>query len=321
MNDGHRGTETTQEAIERLLRRALWGGAILLLLATAGFAGFYYQDRYLYRNDPLVERQIRHMEAVIRENPADVDARVTVAEWYLRNGMLEEAIAQGQEALKLDPNHTDAHILLARVYLQLGDTDQAIAHFAQVVQMSEGNEFAVIDRRMNVVYYNLGELYRQRGDYDKAIDALRGALRVDRTDADARYALGLTYQALGDHQAATREFNEALRFVPDFTEVYVGLKESYTALGLETEAAYAEAMIDYGQEDYAAAMEKLERIAQDGADFAPIYLGLALTYEKLGAIEAAIDAIHRYLETHPESVIARHTLGRLTAQLSRTGGR
>lgn len=298
-------------ATSRWLDRALWIVGALLLIVVVGFGVFYYRDRYVHANEPLVERQMSHLEEMVRQNPADPDLRVAAARWYLEKGLVDRAIQQGQEALKLDEDHLDALILLGRAYMARGDDEQAIAQFARVVELNKDNQFAKIDPRMNGVYYNLGTLHLQRKEYDSAIEALKAALEVDRTDADARYALALAYQAQGDHQAAVEELNEALRYVPDFAEAYDGLRESYEALGMSTEAAYAGAMVAYAQGEYKPAAQQLEAVIQDAPDFDPAYLGLGMTYEKLGQKEKAIAALQRFLKSNPDSLAARHALGRL----------
>jgi tetratricopeptide (TPR) repeat protein len=292
----------------------VWGLATLLLLATVGFGLFYYMDRYVSRHDTLVERQIQQLTERVQQNPADVGARVTIAEWYLRNGMVDEAIAQGQEVRKLDENNQGALILLAQAYLAKGDKDAAIQAFTQVADLSRGTEFATVDRRMNEVYYNLGVLYQERAEPEKAIEAYQAALAVDRTDADAHYRLGMTLQATGDHTAAIGEFDEALRFVPNFAEAYAGLQTSYAALGSTAQAQYAQAMLAYLKQQYAEAATLLEAAKQQEPDFAPIDLGLGLVYAQTGDTDKAVQALHRYLEVNPDSVVGQQTLGRLAAE-------
>jgi tetratricopeptide (TPR) repeat protein len=295
----------------RWLDGAVWVVGVLFLIAVVGFGLFYYRDRYVHADESLVERQTRHLEEMVRQNPSDPGLRVAVAQWYLEKGLVEEAIEQGQAALKLDENHQDALILLGWAYQAKGDDDQAISSFEHVAELNKDNEFAMIDPRMNVVYYNLGELYRRREEYDKAIEALQLALKVDRTDADARFALATIYQQQGDHEAAIQEFNETLRYVPEFPEVYQGLQVSYEALGMSSEADYAQAMVAYSQGKYEQAARQLESVTQAAPEFDPAYLGLGMAYEKLGQHEKAISAVQRYLEANPDSFVARNLLGRL----------
>ena len=210
----------------RWLDRALWIVTALLIVATAGFAGFYYWDRYHPRGESLLDRETQHLERMIRENPENPALRVAIAQRYFVQGMLDLAIQQAQEALKLDSASEEALILLGKAYTLKGEIEQAITHYTKVVELNQDNEFAGINRRLETAYYELGELYLQRGDLARAQEAFASALAIDRTDADARYGLGLAYQRAGEHAKAVEQFREATRFVPNFTEAYQGMATS-----------------------------------------------------------------------------------------------
>ncbi len=305
--DGHQAKAPDQRWIDR----AIWAVAILLVVAAIGFGAYYIQDRYLHADESLVERRSSHMEELVQQNPSDPDLRVAVAQWYLEKGLVDQAVEQGEEALRLQADHQGALILLGQAYRSVGDIDQAIAQLSRVAELNRHSEFAAIDTRMNLVHYQLGELYSQKGEYESAAEAYQSALIVDRTDADARYSLALVYQALGDHTAAVEQLTEALRYVPGFAEAYEGLLVSYQALEMRDEAAYAEAMVAYSRADYWGAAEQLKQVIQSSPEFAPTYLGLGLAYEKLGEKEQAVAALEQYLQLEPDSFAAQHILGRL----------
>ena len=60
-----------------------------------------------------------------------------------------------------------------------------------------GDEPASLDALMNRVYYNLGNAFFDRFEYDRAIRAYRQAIDCDPADQDAWYNLGLCYGLLG----------------------------------------------------------------------------------------------------------------------------
>ena len=276
------------------LDRAIWIVGILLVLVVAGFVGYYYYDRYCPSSmSPSPSARSVCWRKRSQENPADLGARLAVAQWYLEQELYEQAVSQGKEALKLDPDSLEVMIVLGLAHQALGDTDQAIDNFSKVVELNKGNEFAHVDQRMNLAHYHLGDLYKQKGDYDRAVESLQAALAVNRTDADARYALALIYQAQGKHQAAIDEFNDVLRYVPEFAEIYTGLRESYAALGRTHETAYAEAMMAYFEGDYVRTVEQLQAVVHNAPDVSAAYLGLGMAYEKLGQTEEAITALQQ----------------------------
>lgn len=311
--------EQPAESNASWLDRTLIILAIVLVLAIVAFAVYYYNDRYVRTHDTLIERQIQQLTEQVQANPTDPEARVAIAKWYLRNDMIDEAIEQAEQALRLSADHQDALILLGQAYLAKGDEEQAIAAFDRVVELTKGSEFAMIDRRMNTVYYRLGELHYGRGEYVQAIEALESALMVDRTDADALHLLGQCYQESGDHEKAIEQFNQALRFVPDFEEAYWGLQVSYEALGMEAQALYAKGMVAFTRKDYAQAAKQLEEAAQLAPDFEQVYLGLGLVYEQLGETDKAITSLHRFLKTNEDSVVGQQALGRLLAHTAQQG--
>jgi len=287
---------------------------VLLTLSVVGFGAFYYYDRYVHPDVTLVDRQARHLEEMVRKNPQNADLRVAVANYYLDQKLVDSAIKQGKEALKISPDHEGALILLGRAYMAKGDADAAITQFNRVLELNKNNPMANVDQRLELVYYQLGKLYSQQDKYPKAIESLKHALIIDRTDSDAHYLLGTIYQKQSNDKDAVNEFQEALRFVPNFVEAYQGMKTSYAAMGKVQEAAYAQAMVLVMQGKYAAAAKQLEKVLEKSPDLTQAYFGLGIAYDKLGKRGQAINALQRYLKAYPNDIAAQQALGKLMSQ-------
>ncbi|CAG1001472.1 Cellulose synthase operon protein C [Anaerolineae bacterium] len=285
--------------------------ATLLLISAGGFAAFYYFDRYVHPDEKVLARQSKHLEGMVQKNPQNPDMRVATAVYYLDSGLVDAAIQQGEEALKIEPKHQGAMILLGRAYETKGNNEKAVEYMTQVIELNRDNPMAKVDKRINTVYYHLGTLYRQQGKYPEASEALKNALNIDYTDADARYALGTVYQKQNDHAAAIKEFQEALRFDPTYGDPYQGLAASYAALGDHTKAAYARAMVTLTQGKYGDAATQLEAVVGQSPDLAQANFGLGLAYEKLGKRPEAIAALNSFLKVYPNDIAARQALGRL----------
>lgn len=289
-----------------------WALGILILLSAGGFGAYYYYDRYVHPDERILDRQARHFEQLVEKNPQNADLRVATASYYFDGGLTDPAYQQVQQALTINPDHQGALLLLGKILQRRGNKDQALSAYARVVEQSQKNPMAKIDRRLEAVYYQIGTIYSEQGKYGEAAESLKRALQIDATDSDAYYALGIAYQKQNDHAGALNAFGQAVRFVPDFTDAYQGMVASYLALGKAPEMNYARAMVLLTQDKPSDAAQLLESVVSQAPDFANAHLGLGLAYEKLGKRDEATAALKKYLQSYPNDVAANQALGRLS---------
>ena len=64
-------------------------------------------------------------------------------------------------------------------------------------------------------YYNIGNTYRDKKDYDEAIKAYRRAIELEPDYADAYYNLGLAYAGKGEYDRAIEAFNQVIKLSSD----------------------------------------------------------------------------------------------------------
>jgi len=105
-------------------------------------------------------------------------------------------------------------------------------------------------------YYQIGYCYGQLGNYNKAIEAFKQAIRIIPDYTMAHYALGFAYTELGFYKDAIDAYKQAIRIDPDDTYVHYRLGLSYFKLGFYKEAieAYIQAIHidpDYTMAHYA----------------------------------------------------------------------
>ncbi len=291
--------------------------AAILLAGLVGvvflaFAGFYVWDRYVRLGDQsVIERQIATLEAAIREDPQDPARRVALAEYYLGKGMYSQAVDQAEQVLRAYPENQGALLVAGIAYNQMGQYDKVLEPLEKFVELRKDSPMAKTDMALETAYYFLGESYLEVGQPEKAVPALEGALAIERTDADALYKLGQAHLALNQPDQAVEALQRAVRLVPDFAEAYAALIEAYTALGQTDYVTYARGMQAYARQDYVTARTHLEQATQALSDFAPAWVGLGLTYEQLGQIEPAMQAIEHALQLDPNDLLAQQAYGRL----------
>ncbi len=302
------------------IQRLVWLAAIALAAVLLLFGGIYYRERFLApADDAPLDSHLGLMEQWVHDDPQSPEARLSLADTYLKMGRYGEALDQARQVLTRYPDHQDALIITGIIHHHLGQPEAALEPLERFVTLRKDGPMAGADTALEAAYYYLGQSYVQLDRPEAAIAALEAALAINRTDADALYQLGLANQSAGRPEAALEQFSAAVRFVPDFAEAYQGMAECYFSLAMPDHQAYAEGMHLFSTQNYDLARVRLEAAAGGLPNFAPVHLGLGLTYEQLGRLELSQAAINRALELEPGSFTAQHALGRIQAALEAQG--
>jgi len=299
---------------KQLSRIVIYAG-VALVLATISFGSYYYKDRYTSPGNDIApsEQSIMELEEAVKNDPQNPDLRLGLAEAYLTSGNYDSAILQAQEVIKIAPEKDGALFVLGVAHASLQQYDQAITPLAKFAEIREQTEMANMDQLLETALYFLGESYLQASKPEDAIAPLTRALEINKTDADAMYKLATAYSQTGQHSEAVVYYEKAILFVPDFAEVYAGMAESYDALGQTGKAGYARGMLAFSLDDLETARQELEQAVVGIPDYAPAFVGLALTYEKLGDLPKAKSAVETALLLEPNNFMAQQTLGRIEA--------
>ena len=297
---------------ESIVNRAIIVTVLLLLIVGLLFGVYYYSDRYIHAGTVSpIEIELSRLEKLVRENPNDPAARISLVQYYYANSNFKEARDQAEQVLRVYPDYESALYLSGITNLQMGDAQSAVAPLVHFVDIRHKKPVSHTDRYLETALYYLGVTYIQLGDSGHAIIALNELLELNRMDADALYQLGIAYAMNEQHEIAIEQFSNAVRFVPNFTEVYKELIASYSALGKNDLVNYASGMLAFSNQDYKTARTRLEAAAAILKNFNPVYLGLGLTYEQLGDFEAARVNLNRAIQIYPDDYAAGRALGRI----------
>jgi TonB family protein len=132
------------------------------------------------------------------------------------------------------------------------------------------------------------ELYK-RGEMQGAVKALRAAVRLDKTDADAWYYLSLALNRGGEHKEARKALENSVKLRPNFAPARAGLayllvlsnklrealREAESALALDArnaEASYVVSVVRLRQGEAAKALDAIEAALKYKPDFGPALL-------------------------------------------------
>lgn len=214
----------------------------------------------------------------------------------------------------LDPKQQRINHLMqeAEDFREQGLTDSAFAAFGLALEENP---------RIVEAHLGIGDIYKERGDYQRASYRFEMAAALDINNYDAHYNLGVCKQVLGDLPVAIQSYLRALAIDPDSGEANRDLAAAYmqdnkTGLAL----AYAERAAELSPESYGAwanlgflyirmnryeeaidALRAATELAENDAEATRVLLGLADAHIRLGNYSRAINVLQTVLRTDASS--------------------
>ncbi len=160
------------------------------------------------------------------ENPA---FHYNLAAIYQTGGQHEEAVALYQRTIRLRPDHQGAHNNLGLVLHELGRLSEAAEALQRAILLGA-------DAR---THSNLGALFLDQGDADRAGAHYRQALLLAPGSVEARTGSATTQLARGDAATALREICEVLahKDTPNARRVFVACIGAMAPLPIPANAA------------------------------------------------------------------------------------
>jgi putative PEP-CTERM system TPR-repeat lipoprotein len=218
------------------------------------------------------------LEKAARANPAAFRPRALMAEYYLGEGQQEKALGIAREAVAGRSDSLEALELLGRVQLAAGEKDNAFATYTKL---------AALAPKSARVHYNLAQTHAAQGDEKATRSALRQALELNPSYADALAALSVLEARTGNHTEAVGLARELQERFPS----------SPTGLTLEGDAWMAAGR-------YADAAQSYQKsLATDKSSAAAIKLHLA--HARGGDVKKADTFLLDWLKARPGDKVVR----------------
>ncbi len=146
------------------------------------------------------EKEIRF---AIELDPSSALAHMNLGIVLCRAGKNREAIPVLEKAIDLDPSAASSHCQLGTALFRSGDRlDEAIERFLVAIDLDKNNAFA---------WHNLAQAYREKREWDQAIEALRASLALKSSYYTARFGLAVCLFQTGRLRETAIEFEQALR--------------------------------------------------------------------------------------------------------------
>jgi tetratricopeptide (TPR) repeat protein len=183
----------------------------------------------LYLQQEKNETALAVMEAVLAEEPDNVDAMIMVATIKKSLKMEAEAAALYETVLTLDPGRKNIYHLLGKMYLDAGELDDAFRIFTDMSERFEDDYLS---------YYYLGRIYQTKDDLPRAEAFFLKTLEKAPQLIEPRLELLRIYENSGQERKLIRVYEEILALYPDNIPAALELGLLYHKVE-ETESARA----------------------------------------------------------------------------------
>jgi len=188
-----------------------------------------------YPNDPEIlfhssrlyaDRAYDLMTQLMRVAPSSVWVHYATAEVHASLQRYDLAIAEYRNVLDIEPRMPGIHFRLGRAILQSSKetnaVEQAMHEFELELNISPDNSDAE---------YEIGEIYRRRGEFDPALTHFSKAVQHHPDFTQARIGLASTLISQGRSPEALGHLLEAVRIEPQNEVAHFRLASVYKVLG------------------------------------------------------------------------------------------
>ncbi len=196
------------------------------------------------------------------------------------------------------------------------------------------------DKRMNPTdaktYYQLGNDFYEKGDYDKAIENYNMAILLNPVFSEAYFNRALSYYQLKNFDKSVADYTKSMELDPQNPIIYnnrgdafyrkqdfqSAVKDYDKAIALNPnylKAFYNRGLSYASIEEYEKAVEDFSKVIKLKADFAEAYHLRGLAFEYAGNISSAIADYTKALELNPELTEAKTHLESAKAKKDQEG--
>ncbi|XP_048461454.1 UDP-N-acetylglucosamine--peptide N-acetylglucosaminyltransferase 110 kDa subunit isoform X1 [Rhincodon typus] len=231
-------------------------------------------------------------------------------------GDFEAAERHCMQLWRQEPDNTGVLLLLSSIHFQCRRLDRS-AHFSTLAIKQ--------NPMLAEAYSNLGNVYKERGQLQEAIEHYRHALRLKPDFIDGYINLAAALVAAGDMEGAVQAYVSALQYNPDLYCVRSDLGNLLKALGrleeakacylkaIETQPNFAVAWSNLGcvfnaQGEIWLAIHHFEKAVTLDPNFLDAYINLGNVLKEARIFDRAVAAYLRALSLSPNHAVVHGNL-------------
>lgn len=190
----------------------------------------------------------RRVEAVLKRDPRNADARFLLARFWLEAGELLRGRRELELLLRQMPDHAAAQMAMGQVLARLNEPGKARPHLERALELDRQMpeawlQLAIIDEQLETVARaiarlqsahavlpdhpgilgNLGVVLAKAGEAAAARRAFEQALSLEEKSPLIHFNLGRLLRDSGDHERALQHYQRAIALNPNFADVHHNL--------------------------------------------------------------------------------------------------
>ena len=221
--------------------------------------------------------EIEDLQAILREDPYNFQARRTLSIALLDAGFNEEAKKNLLYLIRSFPDNAELLYNLGIAYEKLKQFEKAENAYIRAIEISPETDFfynlgitfieeekyeeaiPVFKKVLEAEpddsnsYFNLGLCYFKTREFDSALENFQKTIELNDSDLYAHFYIGNIFKEEGLLELAVEQFNKVLSLSPDYSWAYFNLGSIAYEMG-ETENAifYLKSTIQYNHLDLEA---------------------------------------------------------------------
>lgn len=269
---------------------------------------------YLIAED--IDAAVADLRTVLRNNPESESALVMLANAYLSSGSDQLADDTFRKVLDINPGNVQAAVPVIQSLLQKKQIDRSERLVENALKRAPDND---------ILLSILAQIKLARQDYEGTSELITRIEKNGQNPAFSRYLSAKTLQSQGQYKKAIDQYRLALKANPDLGRALEGLTVCY--MRLDREQALLEYLKEFRvvnpknmmvlsiiasiysrQGDHQTAINVLEQGLAENAGWVQGYTALASNYRANNDLDAAIDSFERGLSAVPNSSLLKMLL-------------
>jgi tetratricopeptide (TPR) repeat protein len=224
-------------------------------------------------SDEGIMQRLRDVNQALGRKEAVLKLEIKLGDVALAKGHLDSALASYQKVLEVEPENLEALARLVELYIKQNNSEQAL-----------------------LTGKKLGNLYIEKGDFDKAITLFQTLLKLNAEDFSLHRGLAMLYSRKGQTKEAIQEFMTIGRIAENkalFDDAIDAYRQVLSLDGAHKDARYQLGVIlaDH-KNNWDAALAEFKKVRGLDPQHSATLSRLAKGYAAQGKFEEALPYVH-----------------------------